>query len=104
MAESGLSAHSPPGPVSIMAYKMEAFFQDCVRTYVELTKHSHPLRKVMTPFLPEDQRLALVSKLVSDAPEASWSTCPWCKHQGGGALKTYTICRRSIRSRGGIVK
>ena len=70
-----------------------------------LTKCSHLLRKVTTPFLFESQRMSPVSKPASDASEASWSTCPWRKHQyvGGCAPKTCTICMRSIRSRGGIV-
>ena len=37
--DKGRSDHSPPGPISIMTYNMEAFFRDCVRTYVELTGH-----------------------------------------------------------------
>ena len=103
IVDKGRSDTCPSGPVSIMTYNMEAFFRDCVRTYVELTGHSCPFRKVSTPFLPEDQRQALVSKPASDAPESSWNTCPWCKHQyvGGCAPKVCTLCSGIIRARGG---
>ena len=91
---AGRSASSPiPGPASIMTYNMDAFFRECVRTHVELSRHPHPLRKVMTPFLLEDQRLSPVSRPASSAPESSWNTCPWCLHQyprgrGGGGGRT----------------
>ena len=103
--DKGRSDLGPSGPVSVMTYNMEALFRDCVRTYVELTGHNCPFRKVSTPFLPEDQRQAPVSKPASDASESSWSTCPWCKHQyvGGCAPKVCTSCSGVIRSRGGIV-
>ena len=82
---AGRPASSPMwGPLYIVTYNMEAFVRDCVRTCLDLAGHPHPLRKVMTLFLLEDQRLSLVSRPASDAFEASWSTRPRCEHQYTG--------------------
>ena len=65
--------------VRTMTYDMSAFMGQCVETYLQLTGLDRSqLRRVSTPFLPEDQRESPARCVVR--PGEPSIECEWCKH------------------------
>merc|ERR1712015_145038 len=62
-----------------MTYDMSGFFDQCVETYLQLAGlERHQLRRVSTPFLPEEQRTSPARCVVE--PEGPRIECEWCRH------------------------
>ena len=64
-----------------MEYDMEQYINATVAKYVklaeEVTGKPVKIKKVMTPFLPEDHKESPAGKPCGDGPALQ---CPWCRH------------------------
>ncbi len=63
--------------VRSITYDMSDFLQSCVDVYLSLAEEGTRLRKVGTPFLPEDQSESEAGAPVCDGPVVE---CTWCAH------------------------
>jgi hypothetical protein len=67
--------------VTVVQYNMEQYCDAIVDKYIKLAEEATgkpvKLKKALTPFLPEDHRMAPAAMPASTGPAVE---CPWCKH------------------------